>query len=51
MKILVIEDQKKIAFALRDGLVEERFSVDVASTGEEGYYLLSTGIYDLWFLI
>jgi two-component system, OmpR family, copper resistance phosphate regulon response regulator CusR len=45
--ILVVEDQEKLAQALRRGLEAEQYSVTVARTGEEGFYLLSTETYDL----
>lgn len=36
MKILVVEDEHKIAQAIREGLQQEAFAVDVAYDGEEG---------------
>jgi two-component system copper resistance phosphate regulon response regulator CusR len=47
MKILVIEDHKKVAAALRKGLEEEGFAVSTAGTGEEGFFLLSSADFDL----
>jgi heavy metal response regulator len=47
MRILVIEDEKKIAEFLRRGLKEERYIVDVADDGEEGHFLATTQEYDL----
>ena len=47
MRILVIEDERKVALALRDGLEQESFSVSVALTGEEGFFLLSSEVFDL----
>ena len=44
-RILVIEDEVKMAEALREGLEAERYSVTVARTGEEGFYLVSTQTY------
>ena len=35
MKILVVEDEKKIARAIRAGLEGENFEVQVAATGED----------------
>lgn len=35
-RILIVEDQKKLAASLRRGLEEEGFEVSVAHTGEEG---------------
>jgi two-component system copper resistance phosphate regulon response regulator CusR len=47
MRILVIEDQRKIAQALREGLEAQSYSVSLASTGEEGFYLLNSEEFDL----
>jgi DNA-binding response OmpR family regulator len=49
-RILVIEDEVKMAEALREGLEAERYSVTVARTGEEGFYLVSTQTYELMVL-
>ncbi len=45
--LLVIEDEKKVAEALEEGLRRNGFSVDIACNGEEGFYLLNTRRYDL----
>jgi DNA-binding response OmpR family regulator len=45
--ILVIEDEKKVAKALREGLEAERYSVSLASDGEEGFQLASRNPFDL----
>lgn len=47
MRILVIEDEKKIADFIRRGLKEEGYAVDIAYEGEEGYCLAKTNEYDL----
>lgn len=47
MRILVVEDEKKIAEALREGLSAEHFEVAVAHTGEEGFFLVNTETFDL----
>ena len=47
MKILVIEDEKKVALALQKGLESEHYDVQVALTGEEGFYLLCSREFDL----
>ncbi len=47
MRILVVEDEHRIAHSLQKGLEQERFAVDVAYTGGEGYDLASTEDYDL----
>jgi DNA-binding response OmpR family regulator len=46
-RILLVEDEKKVASALREGLEAQRYSVTLAYTGEEGFYLLSTQAFDL----
>lgn len=47
MQILVIEDEKKVAGALKAGLEAEHYDVAVAQTGEEGFYLLNAQGFDL----
>ena len=47
MRILIIEDEKKVAKALREGLEAEHYEVCVAVTGEEGFFLASQGFFDL----
>ncbi|MBU0502328.1 MAG: response regulator transcription factor [bacterium] len=47
MKILLIEDEKKVARFIVRGLKEQRYSVDHAATGLDGEYLASVGQYDL----
>ncbi len=47
MKILVIEDEKKVANFLQKGLKEEQYVVDVAYDGPEGEHLAKTNDYDL----
>jgi DNA-binding response OmpR family regulator len=42
MKVLVIEDEHKIANSIRKGLEQESFAVNVAYDGREGYDLAST---------
>ena len=46
MKILVIEDEVKLAEYLRKGLSEEGYTVDVAHTGIDGRHLALTSDYD-----
>src|SRR5450432_1949900 len=46
-KILVIEDEKKIADTLQRGLTENGFEVDVAYDGKIGYQLFNSRKYDL----
>jgi len=47
MRILVIEDEKKIADFIKRGLKEEDYAVDVAYDGENGHFLAKTNEYDL----
>lgn len=46
MRILIIEDNQKLAEALRDVLRQERYEADTVGDGEEGYELLCSGLYD-----
>ena len=41
-RILIVEDQKKLAASLCRGLQEEGFDAATAATGEEGFYLATT---------
>ena len=50
MRILVIEDEKKIAKAIEKGLEDEGYDVEVTHTGEEGYFLATTQSFDLMLL-
>lgn len=47
MHILIIEDEEKMAKALRTGLEADQFSVSVAHSGEDGFFLASTEPFDL----
>lgn len=47
MRILVVEDEHKIANSIKKGLEQENYAVDVAYDGEEGYDFASTEEYDL----
>ena len=47
MKVLVIEDETKLADYLRKGLTEEGFVVDVAHNGIDGLHLATELAYDL----
>ncbi|MDD2336831.1 MAG: response regulator transcription factor [Geobacteraceae bacterium] len=47
MKILVVEDEKKVASFIKRGLEEEKFEVDVAYDGEEGCQKIMDGSYSL----
>jgi two-component system copper resistance phosphate regulon response regulator CusR len=48
--ILVIEDEPKLANALKEGLEDERYRVSLAKSGEEGFYLLHSEAFDLLML-
>lgn len=47
MRLLVVEDEEKLAKLVKRALVEERFSVDVAPDGRTGLELATTYDYDL----
>lgn len=47
MKLLLVEDDAKIAEAVRRGLQGEGYTVDVAHRGDDGYWMASEGGYDL----
>lgn len=47
MKVLIIEDEHKIANSIKKGLEQESYAVDVAYGGIEGYDLASTEDYDV----
>jgi two-component system OmpR family response regulator len=46
MKILVVEDDRRMSAILRRGLTAEGFTVDVASDGDEGLWKASEFAYD-----
>jgi two-component system, OmpR family, copper resistance phosphate regulon response regulator CusR len=47
MRILVVEDEKKLADMVARGLKAERYAVDVAHDGESGWQMANTYDYDL----
>ena len=47
MRILLVEDEKKVSTFVERGLVAERYAVDVAADGREGLELAQTYSYDL----
>lgn len=47
MKVLIIEDEHKIANVIKEGLVEEAFAVDVCYDGETGLATAQYGDYDI----
>ncbi|HET9946623.1 MAG TPA: response regulator transcription factor [Patescibacteria group bacterium] len=46
MKLLIVEDEHKIANSIKKGLEQELFAVDVAYDGETGFDLASSEDYD-----
>ena len=47
MRILVVEDEQKVADALREGLVDERYDVVVERTGEGAFFRVNTETFDV----
>ncbi len=47
MRILVVEDEAKVARALQEGLEGEHYQVAVARTGEDGFFLANAQPFDL----
>ncbi len=47
MRILVVEDEKKVARFIKQGLEEEHYSVDVAHDGDKGLLMAQAEQYDL----
>lgn len=47
MKILVVEDEKKAAEYIRQGLTESGYTVEVAYTGTDGLHAAANGDHDL----
>ncbi len=47
MRILLVEDEQRIARNIKQGLVQEGYAVDVAHDGESGFDLASSESYDL----
>jgi len=47
VRILVVEDERKLARALKEGLEADEYSVSLAETGEEGFFLLCKQQFDL----
>ncbi len=46
MRVLVVEDERKLAAFIKKGLEEEGYGVDVASDGETGLQLALDGVHD-----
>lgn len=47
VRLLAIEDEPKVAKALQEGLEREAYSVSLARTGEDGYFLATSEPFDL----
>ena len=47
MRVLVVEDEQKVANALREGLEDERYDVIVERTGEDAFFRMTTEAFDL----
>ena len=47
MRILVVDDDRRLTGIIKRGLIEESYAVDAAYDGEEGQYFAETNSYDL----
>ena len=47
MRVLIVEDEKKVAAFIKKGLEEETYAVDVAYNGEDGLHMGMENQYDL----
>jgi DNA-binding response OmpR family regulator len=47
MRILVVDDDRRLCAVIKRGLLEEAYAVDLAYDGEEGEYLAEVNPYDL----
>lgn len=47
MKVLIVEDDRAIADALKEGLEDESYAVDIAYDGDEGYRTAAADNYDV----
>src|SRR3954463_14667334 len=47
VRVLIVEDEKKVASAVRRGLAAEGFAVDVALTGTDGLWMATEHPYDV----
>jgi len=47
MRVLVVEDEQKVANALREGLEGERYDVIVERTGEGAFFRVTTEVFDI----
>ncbi len=47
VRILVVEDERKVAQALQEGLEASQYEVTVTHSGEEGFFLVNEQTFDL----
>ena len=47
MRILVVDDDRRLSAVIKRGLLEEAYAVDLAYDGEEGEYMAEVNPYDL----
>ena len=47
MRVLVVEDERKLAHVLSSALQAEHYDVVVAATGEDGFYRVNAELFDL----
>jgi DNA-binding response OmpR family regulator len=47
MRVLVVEDERRLAGIIKRGLIEEGYAVDVVYDGEEAQYMAETTTYDI----
>jgi len=47
MRILVVDDDRRLSAVIKRGLMEEAYAVDLAYDGEEGEYMAEVNPYDL----
>ena len=47
MRILVVEDEHKVAMALKEGLEGEHYEVAIAETGEDAFFRVTTEQFDM----
>ncbi len=50
MKVLLVEDNERVAQFVRKGLLEEGHAIDHADNGRDGLYLAASGQYDVLIL-
>ena len=46
MRVLVVEDERRLASIIKRGLIEEGYAVDTVYDGEEAQYMGETTSYD-----